>query len=204
DVVAERLHEVTLNGKPVDVTNYDPADGIVLPDLAEHNVLIVDGDLLYTSIGQGVHRFVDPVDGETYLYTQFETTDSKRMYASFDQPDIKGTFTLHVTAPAHWQVVSNGAVETVEDDEETKTVHFATTPRMSTYTTALVAGPYFEAKDHHDRIDLGLYCRRSLAEYFDTDELFTITKQGFDWFHQNFGVRYAFAKYDQLFVPEVN
>ena len=204
DVVAERLHEVTLNGKPVDVTNYDPADGIVLADLAEHNVLVVDGDLLYTSIGQGLHRFVDPVDGETYLYTQFETTDSKRMYACFDQPDIKATFTLHVTAPAHWQVVSNGAVETVEDDEETKTVHFATTPRMSTYITALVAGPYFEAKDHHDGIDLGLYCRRSLAEHFDTDELFTITKQGFDWFHQNFGVRYAFGKYDQLFVPEFN
>jgi aminopeptidase N len=204
DVVAERLHEVTLNGKPVDVTNYDPADGIVLPDLADQNVLIVDGDLLYTSIGQGLHRFVDPVDGETYLYTQFETTDAKRMYACFDQPDIKGTFTLHVTAPAHWQVVSNGAVETVEDDEETKTVHFATTPRMSTYITALVAGPYFEVKDHHDGIDLGLYCRRSLAEHFDTDELFTITKQGFDWFHQNFGVRYAFGKYDQLFVPEFN
>jgi aminopeptidase N len=204
DVVAERLHEVTLNGKPVDITNYDPADGIVLADLAEHNVLVVDGDLLYTSIGQGLHRFVDPVDGETYLYTQFETTDSKRMYACFDQPDIKATFTLHVTAPAHWQVVSNGAVETVEDDEETKTVHFATTPRMSTYITALVAGPYFEAKDLHDGIDLGLYCRRSLAEHFDTDELFTITKQGFFWFHQNFGVRYAFGKYDQLFVPEFN
>jgi aminopeptidase N len=204
DVVAERLHEVTLNGKPVDVTDYDPADGIVLADLADQNVLVVDGDLLYTSIGQGLHRFVDPVDGEVYLYTQFETTDSKRMFACFDQPDIKGTFTLHVTAPAHWQVVSNGAVETVEDDEETKTVHFATTPRMSTYITALVAGPYFEAKDHHDGIDLGLYCRKSLAQFFDTDELFTITKQGFDWFHQNFGVRYAFGKYDQLFVPEFN
>jgi aminopeptidase N len=204
DVVAERLHEVTLNGKPIDTATYDPAEGIVLPDLAEHNVLVVDGDLLYTTIGQGVHRFVDPVDGEVYLYTQFETTDSKRMYACFDQPDIKATFTLHVTAPSHWTVVSNGAAGEVEDDEETKTVHFATTPRMSTYITALVAGPYFEAKDHHDGIDLGLYCRKSLAEYFDTDELFTVTKQGFDWFHQNFGVRYAFGKYDQLFVPEFN
>jgi aminopeptidase N len=204
DVVAERLHEVTLNGAPVDVSGYEPDAGIVLADLAEHNVLVVDADLLYTTIGQGLHRFVDPVDDEVYLYTQFETTDSKRMYACFDQPDLKATFTLHVTAPAHWQVISNGAVTEVEDDDETKTVHFATTPRMSTYVTALVAGPYFSAHDHHDGIDLGLYCRKSLSEHFDTDELFTITKQGFDWFHQNFGIRYAFGKYDQLFVPEFN
>jgi aminopeptidase N len=204
DVVAERLHEVLLNGSPVDVSQYEPENGIVLPNLAEHNVLVVDADLLYTTIGQGLHRFTDPVDGEVYLYTQFETTDSKRMYACFDQPDLKGTFTLRVTAPAHWTVVSNGAVETVEDDDETKTVHFATTPRMSTYITALVAGPYHEARDHHDGIDLGLFCRKSLAEHLDTYALFEVTKQGFDWYHRNFGVRYAFGKYDQLFVPEFN
>ena len=208
DVVADRFHEVSLNGRPVDVSRYQPADGIVLPDLAEHNVVVVDADLLYTTNGQGLHRFVDPIDDEVYLYSQFETTDAKRMFACFDQPDLKGTFTLHVTAPAHWQVVSNGAVMGVEDAEdehrETKTVHFATTPRMSTYITALVAGPYFRATDHHDGIDLGLYCRKSLAEHFDTDELFAITKQGFDWYHQNFGLRYAFGKYDQACVPEFN
>lgn len=208
DVIADRFHEVTLNGRPVDVTGYKPADGVVLPELAEYNVAVIDADLLYTAIGQGLHRFVDPVDDEVYLYSQFETTDSKRMFACFDQPDLKGTFTLHVTAPAHWEVISNGAVTKVEDAgheySETKTVHFATTPRMSTYITALVAGPYFRATDHHDGIDLGLYCRRSLAGDFDTDELFTITKQGFDWFHQNFGYRYAFGKYDQAFVPEFN
>jgi aminopeptidase N len=204
DVVAARLHDVTLNGRPVEVSGYEPDEGLVLLDLAEHNELVVDADLLYTTIGQGVHRFVDPVDGEVYLYTQFETTDAKRMFACFDQPDLKAEFTLHVTAPAHWQVVSNGAVVSIEDDDETKTVHFATTPRLSTYITALVAGPYHTARDHHDGIDLGLFCRRSLAQHFDTDELFAVTKQGFDWFHQNFGVRYAFGKYDQLFVPEFN
>ncbi len=110
DVIAEHFHEVSLNGQPVDVSGYQPVDGIVLPELAEHNVVVVDADLLYTTNGQGLHRFVDPLDGEVYLYSQFETTDSKRMYACFDQPDLKATFTLHVTAPAHWQVVSNGAV----------------------------------------------------------------------------------------------
>ena len=207
DVVAERFHEVSLNGQPVDVSGYEPADGIVLPDLAEHNVAVVDADLLYTTNGQGLHRFVDPIDNEAYLYSQFETTDAKRMYACFDQPDLKASFTLHVTAPAHWKVVSNGAVTAVkdaEDGQQVRTTHFATTPRMSTYITALVAGPFFQATDHHDGIDLGLYCRNSLAEHFDTDELFTITKQGFDWYHRHFGYRYAFGKYDQLCVPEFN
>jgi aminopeptidase N len=204
DVIADRFYEVTLNGSPVDVSGYEPSEGLVLAELADENVLIVDADLLYTTIGQGLHRFVDPVDGEVYLYTQFETIDAKRMYACFDQPDLKATFTLHVTAPSHWELISNGAVAEVEDDDETKTVHFTTTPRMSTYITALVAGPYHLVQDHHDGIDLGLYCRKSLAEHLDADELFTVTKQGFDWYHQNFGFRYAFGKYDQLFVPEFN
>ena len=204
DVIAEHFYEVSLNGKPVDVSEYDPENGIVLAELAAENTLVVDAEMLYTTIGQGLHRFTDPVDGEVYLYTQFETTDAKRMYACFDQPDLKAEFTLHVTAPANWAVLSNGAPTTIEDDEETKTVHFATTPRMSTYITAIVAGPYFEARDHHDGIDLGLYCRKSLSKFFDADELFTVTKQGFDWYHANFGVRYAFGKYDQIFVPEFN
>jgi len=204
DVIADRLHEVTLNGRPVDTAGYRPEDGIVLTDLAEQNVLVVDADLLYTTIGQGLHRFVDPLDDEVYLYSQFETTDAKRMFACFDQPDLKAPFTLRVTAPAHWKVVSNGAEERFEQHGASKTVYFATTPRLSSYLTALVAGPYYEARDFHDGIDLGLYCRQSLAEHFDTDELFTVTKQGFDWYHQHFGVRYAFGKYDQLFVPEFN
>jgi aminopeptidase N len=205
DVVAERFHEVSLNGRPVDVSSYEPADGIVLPDLAEQNTAVVDADLLYTTNGQGLHRFVDPIDNEVYLYTQFETTDAKRMFACFDQPDLKASFTLHVTAPAHWKLVSNGAVTGIDEAADgAKTVHFATTPRMSTYITALVAGPFFKASDHHDGIDLGLYCRKSLAGHLDTEELFTLTKQGFDWYHQNFGLRYPFGKYDQCFVPEFN
>jgi aminopeptidase N len=204
DVIAERLHEVSLNSRPVDIGDYCPEEGIVLPELAEHNVLVIDGDLLYTSIGQGLHRFLDPVDEQVYLYTQFETTDAKRMFGCFDQPDLKASFTLHVTAPAHWKVISNSAPAQVEDDDETQTVHFLPTPRISTYLTALVAGPFFQATDHHDGIDLGLYCRQSLGQFLDADELFTVTKQGFDWYHENFGYRYAFGKYDQLFVPEFN
>ena len=160
--------------------------------------------------GEGLHRFVDPVDNAVYLYSQFETADAKRLYACFDQPDLKATFTFTVTAPADWQVVSNGAtvrVDSAEDADGSSAPavhHFATTEPMSTYITALIAGPYHVVRDHHDGIDLGLFCRGTLAEHLDSERLFAETKQGFDFFHQAFGVRYPFGKYDQLFVPEFN
>ncbi|MDT4917474.1 MAG: aminopeptidase, partial [Pseudonocardiales bacterium] len=204
DVIAERFHSVTLNGREVAVDEYRPDSGIALTALADQNTLVVDADLLYTNTGEGLHRFVDPLDGETYLYSQFETADAKRLYACFDQPDLKATFTFHVTAPEHWQIASNGAVEREEELRAGKLVHFATTARISPYITALVAGPYQVFADSHDGIDLGLWCRRTLARYLDTDNIFEVTKQGFDWYHENFGVRYPFGKYDQLFVPEFN
>jgi aminopeptidase N len=206
DLIAEGFYEATLNGVDLDVEAYSTDGGLALPNLAGDNVLVVDAACLYTNTGEGLHRFVDPVDQEVYLYSQFETADAKRMFACFDQPDIKAVFRLRVTAPGHWKVVSNGAVEQTLDTENTtaKITTFAPTPRLSTYLTALIAGPYHEVKDHHDGIDLGIYCRSTLAQYLDADELFTITKQGFDWYHANFGVRYAFGKYDQLFVPEFN
>jgi aminopeptidase N len=204
DVIADRLHSVVLNGAELDVSGYRSADGIALPDLEADNVLVVDADLLYTNTGEGLHRFVDPLDGEVYLYSQFETADAKRMYACFDQPDLKATFTFSVVVPDHWSASSNGAQLEEEQLRAGKRIRFATTKRMSPYVTALVAGPYHVARDHHDGIDLGLWCRRSMARDLDADELFLITKQGFDWYHANFGLRYPFGKYDQLFVPEFN
>jgi aminopeptidase N len=205
DLVADRIHSATLNGAPIDTSAYAPEQGLPLTGLAADNVLVVDADGLYTNTGEGLHRFVDPVDGEVYLYSQFETADAKRVYACFDQPDLKATFTFHVTAPAHWTVVSNSALTSREDGPGgAQTSHFATTARMSTYITAIVAGPYAGVTDHHDGIDLGVYCRKSLLEFLDADNILTLTKQGFDWYHQQFGFRYPFGKYDQIFCPEYN
>jgi aminopeptidase N len=205
DLVADGVPEATLNGRPLDTSTYAPETGLALPDLAGDNTLVVDADCLYTNTGEGLHRFVDPVDGAVYLYSQFETADAKRMYACFDQPDLKATFALAVTAPADWEVVSNGrATDTAEGPGAAKLVTFATTPPLSTYVTALVAGPYHKVTDSHDGIDLGVYCRASLAEHLDADEILLVTKQGFDWYHRAFDYRYPFDKYDQLFVPEFN
>jgi aminopeptidase N len=152
-----------------------------------------------------MQRSLDPVDKEIYLYSQFETADAQRVFACFDQPDLKSVFTWHATVPAHWKVVSNMPAEsTVPTGPGAKTVHFTRSARMSSYITALCAGPYHEVRDSHDGIDLGAYCRASMAQYMDTDNLFLITKQGFDFFHEQFGVRYPLAKYDQLWVPDFN
>jgi aminopeptidase N len=204
DIVADKINSMTLNGTAVDVGDYQPQDGVRLTGLAEQNVLVVDADMLYTNTGEGLHRHVDPLDGETYVYSQFETADAKRVYPCFDQPDLKATFDFTATVPDHWEICSNGRVTEVEELTAGKKVRFATTARMSPYITALVGGPFHVVRDHHDGIDLGLFCRKSLAQYLDSEEFFTVTKQGFDWFHANFGMRYPFDKYDQLLVPEYN
>ncbi|NUR52128.1 MAG: aminopeptidase N [Hamadaea sp.] len=205
EVAARSVRSATLNGAPVDVSGWSDSTGLVLPGLAAQNRLVVDADFDYSTSGQGLHRAVDPVDKEVYLYSQFETQDAQKAYACFDQPDLKATYTWHVTAPAHWKVVSNSVVERVEKtDVGAQVVHFAESAKMSTYVTALCAGPYHEVRDEHDGIDLGIFCRQSMAQYLDPDDIFLITKQGFDFFHQQFGVRYPLPKYDQLIVPEFN
>ncbi len=208
DIAADTIRSASLNGHDIDVSGYDESTGIALRGLAEHNVVIVDADCRYSNTGEGLHRFVDPVDSEIYLYSQFETADAKRMFACFDQPDLKAAFDITVTAPAHWQVISNGATTMVEDAGAGKLHTFATTPRMSTYLVALIAGPYARwddvYSDEHGEIPLGIFCRASLGEFMDAERLFTETKQGFGFYHNNFGTPYAFGKYDQLFVPEFN
>src|ERR1700754_3572532 len=205
DFVGAEVASATLNGEPLDVSGYREEDGIALPALAAENEVRVVATGRYMNTGEGLHRFVDPVDGAVYLYSQFETADAKRMFACFDQPDLKARYTLTVTAPADWKVVSNAqGAEVGEGAGGAAVPRFATTEIMSTYLVALIAGPYTQWRDEHDGIPLGIYCRASLAEHMDAERLFTETKQGFDFYHRNFGVPYPFDKYDQLFVPEFN
>ncbi|MCK0440275.1 aminopeptidase N [Gordonia alkaliphila] len=209
DLVAPQLVSANLNGNDLDVADYDESVGLTLPDLAQENVLSVVAHCAYSNTGEGLHRFVDPADDAVYLYSQFETADAKRMFACFDQPDLKATYSVKVLAPADWQVISNGAtVETTPAAGGAVEHVFATTEIMSTYLVALIAGPYAvwsdEYVDEHGTIPLRLFCRASLAEFMDAERLFTETKQGFGFYHRTFGIPYAFGKYDQLFVPEFN
>jgi len=205
EVAADAIRSATLNGAALDTSAWSAESGLILPGLAAENVLAVDADFAYSTSGQGLHRSVDPVDKEVYLYSQFETQDAQKVYACFDQPDLKATFTFHVTTPGHWKVISNAVVAGTERGTAgAKTVHFAESVRMSTYITAICAGPYHEVRETHDGIDLGVFVRDSMKQYLDADEIMLITRQGFDFFHEKFAMRYPLPKYDQVYVPEFN
>ena len=207
DAVGESVISATLNGTSVDTSNYD-GESIFINNLASENELIIHMNGAYSKTGEGLQRSVDPVDNEVYLYSQGETAFIRKMYPCFDQPDLKATFTLTVTAPDHWQVISNNPVkEKIALDDKKAKWSFTTTPRISTYITALIAGPYYTVSDEYvgkKRVPLGIYCRKSLASSLDPEDIFLITKQGFAYFEKVFGLEYPFEKYDQIAVVDFN
>jgi aminopeptidase N len=213
DLVAEVVHEITLNGRAIDPAEACAAGRIALTDLAARNELRVAADCAYTADSKGMHRASDSADGRVYCYTNFEPADARRAYANFEQPDLKAVFTFHVTAPAGWTVLSNQPTPAPEPagtdgaGTERAVWHFPPTPRISTYLTAVVAGEYHLEADTHTTaagqvIPLGSACRQSLASNLEAGDMFAITKQGLDYFTQLFDRDYPFEKYDQVFVPE--
>ncbi|MFE3634637.1 aminopeptidase N [Streptomyces sp. NPDC059168] len=208
DLVAPSVTSVTLNGKDLDPGAVFDGSRILLEDLAAENELTVHARCAYSRTGEGMHRFVDPEDGEVYLYTQYEPADARRVYANFEQPDLKAPYRFEVRAPEGWTVWSNGAGELADG-----VWRFAETKPISTYITCVVAGPYHYVTDHYERvfedgtkleIPLGAMCRKGLAPHFDAEDVFLVTKQGLDFFHDHFDYPYPFGKYDQAFVPEYN
>ena len=208
DLIAERVRAAELDGVALDPATF--VDSRLPFDVGpgEHE-LHVDAVVRYSRSGDGLHRFIDPADGLTYLYTQFEPADARRVYACFEQPDLKARFRVSVVAPADWAVVSGGAVEATSDAGDGFVLTtFATTEPVSTYLTSLLAGHYTivdgELETAKGRISSRVICRRSLAESLDTEAILEVTQGGFRTFEHHFGLPYAFGKYDQAFVPEYN
>ena len=206
DAVGTKVITATLNGSPIDVSGYD-GETIYLKNLQAKNEVVIELDSPYSKTGEGLQRSVDPVDNEVYLYSQGETSFIRNMYPCFDQPDLKATFSFTVTAPGHWEVISNNPVKNATVNGDKKTWEFTTTPIMSTYVTAIIAGPYAHVHDTYKgikEIPLGIYCRKSLFEKLDAENIFRLTKQGFDYFQKVFGLAYPFDKYDQIAVVDFN
>ncbi|HLS93057.1 MAG TPA: aminopeptidase N [Microbacterium sp.] len=181
---------------------------ITVAGLAEHNEVRIEATGAYSRSGEGLHRFVDPADGATYLYTQYEPADSRRVMPCFEQPDMKAEYTFVVTAPAGWHVLSNQRPVVTTGGGATQTIEFAPTAPLSSYITAIAAGPYHRETSEwtrgDQRVELGAFCRASLADHFDADEIFEITRQGLGFFTDAFAFDYPWGKYDQIFVPEYN
>jgi aminopeptidase N len=216
DLIAASVEQINLNGESLDPATLFDGVRVQLPSLkAGDNSLTIEATGVYMNTGEGLHRFVDPVDDEVYLYTQFEVADCRRMFAVFEQPDLKATYAFTVTAPAHWQVVSNEPTPTplpaptvADAGVPSATWAFARTPSMSCYITALIAGPYDVVRDEvqtrKGSVPLGILCRRSLTPHLDADKVFDCTKRGFAFYESEFDCAYPFTKYDQIFTPEYN
>ncbi|MDP3951420.1 aminopeptidase N [Microbacterium sp.] len=206
DFIGESVEHVAVNGVEVPV-EYDGAR-IAVTGLAASNIVVIEATGIYSRSGEGLHRFVDPVDGETYLYTQYEPADSRRVMACFEQPDMKAYYTFVVHAPAGWHVLSNQSVATASEVNGAQTVVFAPTLPLSSYITSVAAGPYHRVEGTWTRGDqkvaLGVLCRASLAPHLEADEIIEVTRQGLDFFTDAFAFAYPWGKYDQIFVPEYN
>jgi len=209
DAIASEVHSVTLNGVALDVTAIWADSRIALSGLTSDNQVEVVADFSYMNTGEGLHRFVDPVDDQVYLYSQFEVPDSRRVFAVFEQPDLKARFHFVVHAPRNWQVISNQPAASTHSVESSTMWDFEPTPRISSYITALIAGPYEVVRDElvsssGKTIPLGVFARASLFPFLDADYIFDITKKGFTYYEEKFGHPYPFDKYDQVFAPEFN
>ncbi len=207
DAVGKSIISATLNGQPVDTTNFD-GETVYLKNLQANNELIIELEAIYSKTGEGLQRSSDPVDNEVYIYSQGEIADIRRMFACWDQPDLKATIKLTAIVPNHWEVISNNPIESKTEIGADKTIWaFTATPRISTYLAAIIAGPYQRFSDEYvgkKVIPLGLYVRKSLAEFADPDDIFLLTKQGFSFFERTMGLVYPFDKYDQIAVVDFN
>lgn len=210
DAITASVSSIELNGQSLDPETHSDGVRISLPNLQAENTLVVKAQGVYSNSGEGLHRFVDPVDSEVYFYTQFEVPDSRRMFAVFEQPDLKATFEFKIVGNKNWQVISNSTTpELVALENDLARWDFVPTPRISSYITALIAGPYSVWRDelissNSTTVPLGVFCRGSLAQYMDADYIFEKTKQGFSYFEALFDYPYPFSKYDQLWVPDFN
>ncbi len=214
DSLEGKVHRIVVNGT-VQPVSYDGSRITVDLQLGR-NIVEIDASALYSRTGQGLHRFVDPLDGNTYLYTQFEPADARRLYPCFDQPDLKAVHHVTVLAPEGWTVRSNQPRVTggpIRDEIGTGVRHaFAPTPLLSTYLVCIAAGPWHEVRDvwasepgsEELTVELGALCRQSLAPHLDTEAILGVTKQGLDFYHREFGFPYPWGKYDSIFVPEYN
>jgi aminopeptidase N len=208
NIAARSIEECTLNGKRLTDAQH-AFDGTLLHLRglrAGSNRLSVTAQCEYQHTGVGLHRLRDPVDGEVYVYTHFEPFDAHKVLACFDQPDLKATVTMTVTAPKAWRVCGNGSVVRSDVRGDAKVWHFKTTPPLPPYLIAVVAGKYHIVERKHRNIPMALWCRESLASWIDlqADEIFEITAAGLDFFEKYFGLTYPFDEYNQLFVPEFN
>ncbi len=211
DFTGKEVRSLLVNGKSVPKPEHT-AHRVVLPEelLKEENRVVVAYENAYSHTGSGFHQFLDPEDGREYIFSDFEPFNAHQLFPCFDQPDLKASYDVSVTAPADWAIVSNGReVEATKQPDGRSRRRFERTARFSTYLMAVIAGEFGVYEDRYvpkkgEAVPLRILCRRALQKHIDPEEIFTVTKQGFGFYEELFDYPYPFVKYDQAFVPEFN
>jgi len=207
DFIGEGVSAVSVDGAPRDV-DWDGARIAVAGLPIGRSTIRIEATGAYSRSGEGLHRFVDPADDETYLYTQYEPADARRVYPCFEQPDMKARWTFEITGPSVWELLSGAPAASVEEHGGARTVRFAETLPLPSYITAVAAGPYHRVSGEwtkdDQRVELGVLCRASLAPHLDAENILAVTRQGLDFYGEAFAYPYPWGKYDQIFVPEYN
>jgi aminopeptidase N len=204
DLDKAHIKRLTVNGKAIAAPAYNDSF-ITLPAASlkrGRNSVSVEFMREHSTNGEGLHRYVDKTDGRVYLYSHFEPAAAHQMFASFDQPDLKATFTLTATAPKAWTVISTTRETKVDDLGAMKRWHFPATPKLSPYNFSMHAGPYHMWEDDSGKYPMRLFARESLASKVSPADWFKYTKGGLAYYDGYFGIPYPFKKYDQVLVPQ--
>ena len=134
------------------------------------------------------------------LYTQFEATDARRMFPSWDEPGFRTTFALEATVPSGLTALSNmPASESRELGDGTKLVRFGTTPRMSSYLLFFGLGEFERATRREGKTDLGVVTvqGRLPQAQFVLDASAVVLREYNDYF----GTPYPLPKLDNIAAP---
>ncbi len=203
DLNKATITRLVINGQPL-YPNYNGLFISINPSMLTNgsNQVHIEYNRAHSTNGEGLHRFVDPVDGKVYLYSHFEPAAAQQMFPVFDQPDLKATYNLTVSAPKDWQVISATRETSVEDQGNSKLWHFPVSPKLSPYNFAMHAGPYHMWQDNSGKYPMRLFARQSVANQVRPEDWFKYTDSGLRFFDDYFGINYPFKKYDQILVPD--
>jgi aminopeptidase N len=191
-----------VNGEPA-VTERDNGH-ILLPAnrlRAGDNAISIDFTANVAAAGKAITRFDDKDDGSTYVYTLFVPMDASMAFPCFDQPDIKGRFTLALTIPTGWSAISNSRITGVELMGAVSHLMFAETSPLSTYLFAFAAGPF---ETVHRAAGLpNVYVRKSQVKRAQPEipQIQDLTARGMKFLAGYFAQPFPFSKYDMVLIP---
>lgn len=194
------VERAELNGRPV---HHDEArHRLLLDGLAADNELTVDAAVEFATSAVGLRRIRDPGDGTVTVHAHFQPFAAHRVFCCFDQPDLRGRFTLTVRAPADWTVVSATAARAVRVIPGGREWSFGPTPPLSTYHVGLAAGHFHIVRVWRAGVPIEFCCRPALAHRLRPGALADVVAAGLVWFTEAFGRPFPYEELRWVFVPD--